>query len=132
MVMADSVPLTIGAEASCGDVACGQVRLVVVDPVAEAVAHVVVEPARRRDPGRLVPLDLVDAMPGEFRLHCTKAEFEELDLTEETRFMAGTSGYAGDGPGEVGHDDRASVCGQLSHEPLPNAATRPALSPPRT
>jgi hypothetical protein len=37
-----------------------------------------VEPERRPDTGRLVPLDLVDGPAGEIRLRCTKAEFERL------------------------------------------------------
>jgi sporulation protein YlmC with PRC-barrel domain len=101
--MADSVQFTIGAMASCGDENCGEVTRVIVDPVAEAVTHLVVEPEHRRGLGRLVPLNLVDATSGQVRLRCTQAEFERLEPAEETRFLPGTSGYAGYGPGEVGY-----------------------------
>jgi sporulation protein YlmC with PRC-barrel domain len=103
MTMAETVQFTIGAKASCGDGTCGEVTRVIVDPVAEAVTHLVVEPEHRRGLGRLVPLRLVDATAGEIRLSCTQAEFEKLDPAEETRFLPGTSGYAGYGPGQVGY-----------------------------
>jgi hypothetical protein len=76
---------------------------VIVDPVAEAVTHLVVEPEHRRGLGRLVPLRLIDATAGQIRLSCTKAEFEKLEPAEETRFIPGTSGYADYGPGQVGY-----------------------------
>jgi sporulation protein YlmC with PRC-barrel domain len=79
------------------------VTRVIVDPVAEAVTHLVVEPKHRRDPGRLVPLDLVDATAGQIRLRCTTAEFEKLDPAEETQFIPGTSSYAGYDPGQVSY-----------------------------
>ena len=51
-----------------------------------------VEPKHRLDVGRLVPLDLVDATAGGFRLRCTLADFEKLDPAEETEFLPGTPG----------------------------------------
>ena len=86
--------LTIGAEARCTDGPCGDVSRVVVDPVARAVTHLVVEPKHRHGLGRLVPLDLVDVVAGEVRLRCTLAEFNTLDLGEETQFLPGTGGWA--------------------------------------
>jgi sporulation protein YlmC with PRC-barrel domain len=101
--MAEIVQFTIGAKASCTDGTCGEVTRVIVDPVAEAVTHLAVEPEHRRGLGRLVPIGLVVATAGQIRLRCTKAEFEKLEPAEETRFIPGTSGYAGYGPGEVGY-----------------------------
>ncbi len=92
---------TIGAEASCTDGACGEVTRVVVDPVAQAVTHLVIEPKHRRGLARLVPLALVDATAGEIRLRCTIAEFEGLDPAEETQFVPGSPGYAAYGPDQV-------------------------------
>jgi sporulation protein YlmC with PRC-barrel domain len=92
---------TIGAEASCADGVCGEVTRVVVDPVARAVTHLVVEPKHRVGLARLVPLDLVDAAAGETRLRCTIAEFERLDPAEETQFVPGSPGYAAYGPDQV-------------------------------
>jgi sporulation protein YlmC with PRC-barrel domain len=101
--MADVVQFTIGAEASCSDGTAGEVTRVIVDPIAEAVTHLVIEPDHRRGLGRLVPLSLIDATTGQIHLRCTKAEFEKLDPAEETRFIPGTSGYANYGPGQVGY-----------------------------
>jgi sporulation protein YlmC with PRC-barrel domain len=99
--MAKTTPFTIGAVAGCTDGACGEVTCVVVDPVARAVTHLVVQPGHRHGPGRLVPLDLVDATTGDLRLRCTLAEFESLDPAEETEFLPGTPGYPGYDPGQV-------------------------------
>jgi sporulation protein YlmC with PRC-barrel domain len=98
--MADTKQFTIGARASCADGVCGEVIRVVVDPVARAVTHLVVEPKHRVGLGRLVPLDLVDTPTGEVRLRCTLAEFGNLDFAEETQFLPGDSSYAGYGPGQ--------------------------------
>ena len=100
--MADTTQFTIGTEASCSDGAVGTLSRVIVDPVAEAVTYLVVEPEHGRENGRLVPLDLVDAAAGEIRLRCTKAEFENLAPAEETQYIPATSDYGGYGPGQIG------------------------------
>ena len=92
---------TIGADVSCTDGVGGEVTRVVVDPVARAVTHLVVEPKHRHGSARLVPLDLVDATTGEIRLRCSLAEFEKLDPAEETQFLPGTPGYPGYDPEQV-------------------------------
>jgi len=99
--MAHTTPFTIGSDASCTDGVCGKVTRVVVDPVARAVTHLVIEPKHRYDPGRLVPLDLIDAATGQVRLRCTLADFEKLDPAEETRFLTGTPGYPGYDPEQI-------------------------------
>ena len=101
--MAEIVQFTIGAKASCTDGTCGEVTRVIVDPIAEAVTHLVVDPEHRRGRGKLVPLRLVDATAGQVRLRCTKAEFEKLEPAEETQFVPGDAGYADYGPGQVGY-----------------------------
>ncbi len=91
-------PFVIGAEARCVDGVCGKVTRVVVDPVARAVTHLVVQPRHWPGLGRLVPLDLVAAAtPKEVRLRCTRAEFDELGFAEDTHFAPGASSdqYAG-------------------------------------
>lgn len=99
--MPETTQFTIGTNASCTDGVCGEVSRVVVDPVAEEVTHLVVEPKHRQGLGRLVPLSLVDATTDEVRLRCTMAEFEKLDPAEETQFVPGTAGYAAYGPRQV-------------------------------
>ena len=93
--------VTIGAAASCTDGDCGKVTRVVVDPIAQAVTHLVVEPKHRSGLGRLVPLDITEVASGEVHLRCTRAEFERLDPAEETHFFPGVGGYGGYGPGQA-------------------------------
>ena len=84
-------PFRIGADAKCADGVCGKVIRVVVDPVARAVTHLVVEPVRRPGLGRLVPLALVEAAtPQEVQLRCTRAEFSGLRLAEDAHFAPGS------------------------------------------
>jgi sporulation protein YlmC with PRC-barrel domain len=98
MAMTEPTQFTIGAEVSCTDGVCGKVSRVVVDPVARAVTHLVVEPKHRLGLGRLVPLGLVDAASDGIRLRCTLAEFGQLEAAEETQFLPGGSGYGTYGP----------------------------------
>jgi sporulation protein YlmC with PRC-barrel domain len=97
----ETTQFTIGSEASCTDGVCGEVSRVVVDPVAEAVTHLVIEPRERSGLARLVPVDLVEAASPEVRLSCTLAEFEHLGPAEETQFVPGSVGYAAYGPQQV-------------------------------
>ena len=137
--MADAAEFTIGAEASCSDGPVGKVSRVVVNPVAKALTHLVVEPGFRRGPSRLVPLDLVDGGPSEVRIGCTKAEFENLEPAEETKFIPRTTATvsygAGDvlswpyyGAGGVGDLDGIGGVGGMGAE----AATRPRRRSPTT
>ena len=100
--MADTAEFAIGAEASATDGPVGKVSRVVVDPVAKALTHLVVEPGLGQGPSRLVPLDLVDGGgASEVRLSCTKAEFENLEPAEETKFVPRTTSYGTFGAGDV-------------------------------
>jgi hypothetical protein len=100
--MAETEPFTIGAEVSCTDGVCGDLRRVIVDPVARAVTHLVVRPKDRLDLDRLVPLDLVDGVDGVdgvIRLRCSQADFNRLKAAEETQFIPAE--LAGYGPGQT-------------------------------
>ena len=99
--MAETESFTIGAEVSCTDGHCGTVKRVVIDPVAQALTHLVVEPSHRQGLGRLVPVAMAQPDAGGVRLTCTLAEFERLDSAEETQFVPGTRGYAQYGPEQV-------------------------------
>jgi sporulation protein YlmC with PRC-barrel domain len=92
--MAEAVPFTIGAAVSCSDGPCGNLTKVVVDPVARAVTHVVVEPEHRSGLARLVALGVIE--PGTdakaIRLGIALDEFEALPHAEETEFLPGGSG----------------------------------------
>ena len=100
--MAEATQFTIGAEATCTDGVCGEIRQIVIDPVARVVTHLVVEPKHRSGLGRLVPLDLLDDGTEDIRLRCTMAEFEKLDRAEETLFLpGGLGGYGGYAAGQT-------------------------------
>jgi sporulation protein YlmC with PRC-barrel domain len=85
--MAQTMPFRIGADARCTDGACGQVSRIIVNPVAQEVTHLAVNPKHRPGPGRLVPVDLVDATTGQIRLRCTLAEFQTLQAAQQTELV---------------------------------------------
>jgi len=97
--MAEQTQFAIGAKASCSDGSCGEVRRLIIDPAAETVTHLVVQPGHHKEAARLVPVDLVEATAGEVRLRCTRAEFDRLDRAEEDDVVEGVGhgGLLGDG-----------------------------------
>jgi sporulation protein YlmC with PRC-barrel domain len=103
--MAQTMPFRIGVGASCADGACGQVSRIIVNPVARKVTHLAVGPKHRYGPGRLVPVDLVDATPGQIRLRCTLAEFRTLRPAQETEVVPDLDptghGHPGSAPNQV-------------------------------
>jgi PRC-barrel domain len=99
--VSEATEYNIGAEVRCGDGVCGQLRCVVVDPVARALTHLVVEPKHRWGLGKLVPIDLVDASAKEICLRCSTAEFDALEDGEETRLLSEPSDQLGYGAGQV-------------------------------
>ena len=101
MSTAATTKFTIGTEANCSDGTCGEVSRVVVDPIAKAVTHLVIEPKHRRGLGRLVPLALITVTDDAIEIHCTQAEFDELLPAEETEFLPGSGGYGGYGSGQA-------------------------------
>jgi sporulation protein YlmC with PRC-barrel domain len=99
--MSEATEFTIGSEVACSDGVCGELTRVVVDPVARALTHLVVEPTNRQGIGRLVPVELVESTGGEIRLRCTTSKFKALEDAEETRFLPGASGAWGYGQGQM-------------------------------
>lgn len=91
--MADAT-FTIGSPAACTDGHCGKVTKVVVDPIARALTHLVIEPEHRAGLGRLVPLDRVESGADGVQLRYTLDEFYALPNAEENDFLPGGSGYA--------------------------------------
>ncbi|HEV2378141.1 MAG TPA: PRC-barrel domain-containing protein [Streptosporangiaceae bacterium] len=79
----------IGARASCSDGFCGEVDRMVLDPGARVLTHLVIEQRHLPGPGRLVPLDLVEATAADVRLGCTLAEFGNLEYADETHLVEG-------------------------------------------
>lgn len=93
--MSEPMEFTIGSEVACTDGACGDLRRVVIDPIARAITHLVVEPRHRRDAGHLVPIDLVTSTVHQIQLRCTKSEFDALEAAEETQFLPGAGQQLG-------------------------------------
>jgi sporulation protein YlmC with PRC-barrel domain len=91
---ASSEQFTIGAEASCTDGSCGTLKLLVIDPVARELTHLIIGPEHPPDAARLVPIELVDATAAGLQLRCTVAEFAALNPAEETQFIEGSIEYS--------------------------------------
>ena len=98
--MSGPTEFTIGSEVCSGDGPCGELRRVVIDPVAGALTHLVVGP-RGREKGHLVPVSLAVPTTDGVALACTTAEFEELDEAEEAQFIPGGSGQFRFGPDQM-------------------------------
>jgi hypothetical protein len=95
-----SAEFTMGARASCVDGFCGVITRAILDPAAETVTHLVIQPKHKAEEGRLVPIALVDEEAGEIRLRCTLAEFGLLEPAEEVEFAGdpGDGGVAREAP----------------------------------
>jgi len=97
--MAAETKFTIGVRASCSDGPCGEVRRLIIDPAADVVTHLVIQPGHQKDAARLVPAGLVESTEGEVKLHCTRAEFDRLDYAEERELVDEADQYLGTGGG---------------------------------
>ncbi len=111
--MAEETEFAMGATASCSDGVCGEVSRMIVDPATRSVTHLVIDPKHMGEPGRLVPLDLVDSTTGQIRLRCTRAEFGQLDPAEERNLVENTGSSTGVGglrtPMGISHNVRTVV-----------------------
>ena len=104
--LAASTEFTIGSDVSCRDGTCGELRRVVVDPVARVLTHLVVEEKHHQGTGHLVPIDLVSSSGTSssgagIHLGCTMAQFEALEDAEETQFLPGARGQWGYGQDQM-------------------------------
>jgi len=91
-VVTETTQFTIGSDVSCTDGACGQLQRVVVDPIARALTHLVIEAKHRPGKGHLVPIELATCSDAEIHLSCTIAQFDNFESAEETRFLPGARG----------------------------------------
>ena len=87
----------IGAHVDATDGRCGSLARVIVDPVADVLTHLVVEPGHHEERAQLVPVDLVVRVEDDvIGLSCTKKQFEQLDAAEDIQFLPANptaSGY---------------------------------------
>ncbi len=99
--MTEPISLTIGSEVFCSDGSCGELRRVVVDPVARILTHLVVEPQHGGARGHLVPIALVSSTTSGVVLACTRPEFDKLEEAEESQFIPGGREQWGYGQDQV-------------------------------
>lgn len=79
---------TIGARVDATDGRCGHLTRVILDPVADVLTHVVVEPGHHEERARLVPINVVASVEDDLiRLNCTKKQFEQFDTAEDVQFL---------------------------------------------
>jgi sporulation protein YlmC with PRC-barrel domain len=89
---------TMGARVVASDGECGRLARVVIDPVAQALTHLVVAPKHDPGLGRLVPVDLVEAVETDrILLRCTRARFRALDQSDDVQFLPGDADGLGYG-----------------------------------
>lgn len=93
--MDTTTPYEIGTAVACDDGVCGTLDRVVIDPVAVAVTHLVVEPKTRRGLPRLVPVGLVDPGAPGIRLRCGADGFEALERADDERFLPASRDHLG-------------------------------------
>jgi sporulation protein YlmC with PRC-barrel domain len=93
----------IGAHVEATDGRCGHVTRVIIDPVAQSLTHLVVEPGHHEVGARLVPVDLVERIEADrIQLSCTKQQFEQLDEADDIQFLPAD-------PDSFGYGDHASA-----------------------
>jgi sporulation protein YlmC with PRC-barrel domain len=125
--VSETTEFIIGSDVLCSDGPGGELRRVVVNPVAQMLTHLVVEAKHRQGMGHLVPLDLVASSGVEIQLRCTVAQFDDLRNAEETEFLPGARGqwgygqdqmlshpYYGLGLGGLGGVGGAGMMGEMS------------------
>lgn len=99
--MSSNSEFDIGCEVACSDGACGVLSRVVVDPVAQVVTHLVVEPRHGRPQGHLVPIDYVVSSDERIELRCTQAQLAEFERAEEDGFIPAPHDVLGYGSGDA-------------------------------
>jgi sporulation protein YlmC with PRC-barrel domain len=78
-----------GSAVHCADAQFGELADVVIDPTTRCVTHLVVQPHKRPDEARIVPVDWVipDAPETAIRLSVTVAAVDRLHRVHETAYL---------------------------------------------
>ncbi len=82
--------LELGCPVRCSDDAFGELADVVIDPETRRVTHLVVQPHRRDEQARLVPIDRARAgetSDATISLGCTVAQMSEFELVRESAYL---------------------------------------------
>jgi sporulation protein YlmC with PRC-barrel domain len=99
--MSEDTEFRIGSDVACRDGVCGELRRVVVDPIAGTLTHLVVEAKHQQGNARLVPVELVERTASQVQLRCSMSEFAALEDAEETQFVSAPAGQWGYAEGEM-------------------------------
>jgi sporulation protein YlmC with PRC-barrel domain len=91
-VLDASVPsrrLDLGSAVHCADAPFGELADIVIDPTTRCVTHLVVQPHKRPDDARIVPVDLATSAGPEtaITLSATVAEVNRCDRLHETAYL---------------------------------------------
>ena len=84
------VRLDLGSSVHCTDDAFGELADVVIDPTTRRVTHLVVQPRRRSEPARLVPVGRArggDDADATIRLDGSVEEIGRLEAVRETAYL---------------------------------------------
>ena len=82
--------LDLGSPVRCTDDAFGELADVVIDPETRRVTHLVVQPHRRDEQARLVPVDRARAgetSDATISLVCTVAQMSEFEFVRESAYL---------------------------------------------
>lgn len=85
--MTTAAQYKIGSTVECVDRVCGELKRVIVDPVARTLTHLVVVPRHEEGLTRLVPIALVTESGDPIRLACTGAEYDALGDADDRWFL---------------------------------------------
>ncbi|MCL4560990.1 MAG: PRC-barrel domain-containing protein [Chloroflexi bacterium] len=88
--------IPLHAQVSCSDQECGETTLVIVDPAAQEVTHVIVREKRFPYNDHLVPVDQIESSSADqVRLRCSTDELAKLPQFNESEFAPGDGPYLG-------------------------------------
>ncbi len=84
--------MQMGAKVLAADGPVGELTAIVVDPVAQAVTHLIITPPHHPDLGHLVALDAVEHDGDPIQLRLTVAEFRGLDSAADEQMLRVSGG----------------------------------------
>lgn len=116
--------IALGSTLPCADGPVRELADVVVDAAGRRVTHVVVQPKRRHEAARLVPLDLMAENANGLLLCCTADALDRLEPVREYAYLPAGTRPQEDGDWSIGVED---VLVAPSFEPLD--AAEPELDP---
>ena len=114
--MENVLEFVIGSRVQSAGDDCGELEFVVVDPVADKLTHLVVQPDGDDAEARLVPVHLAVPGPDGIDLNCTPARFEEFEPAVRTYFLPGAE------PTVTEHGDRVLAWPYYGPVPMPAVA----------